>query len=214
MDPVYLMKRFSVLKRNSSIVHKHIRGAFYDYHPNITEWDKPVERVFNGQKIMGRPTRGFGDAPFKYAGKRYSPDPWETAPAILAIKIAAESLITERFLQEVNFTFCLAGHYPQGSDSIPHHSDTVPSQDSLVLSISFGAPRLFEWNQYSYYIKKKTNTSKTHILHGEKYLKTTRYILEHGDVMLFDGESQMTSTHAVPSIVGGGERINLTFREL
>ena len=207
-------------------MHKHIRGAFYDYHPNITEGDKPVERVFNGQKIMGRPTRGFGDAPFKYAGKRYSPDPWETAPAILAIKIAAESLITERFLHEVNFTFCLAGHYPQGSDSIPHHSDTVPSRDSLVLSISFGAPRLFEWREYDYPIKKKTNTSKIHLVGREiqllgadcryrrKYYRTEKYLLEHGDVILFDGESQMMSTHAVPSIVGGGERINLTFREL
>ena len=38
------------------------------------------------------------------------------------------------------------------------------------------------------------------------------YILEHGDVLIFDGHSQMKSTHAVPDIVEAEERINLTFR--
>ena len=37
--------------------------------------------------------------------------------------------------------------------------------------------------------------------------------MEHGDVMLFDGYSQMTSTHAVPEVMGPlGDRINMTFR--
>ena len=38
------------------------------------------------------------------------------------------------------------------------------------------------------------------------------FILEHGDVIIFDGHNQMTSTHAVPSLEKAGERINLTFR--
>ena len=37
-------------------------------------------------------------------------------------------------------------------------------------------------------------------------------ILNHGDVLIFDGHSQMKSTHAVPDMIGAGERINLTFR--
>jgi len=37
-------------------------------------------------------------------------------------------------------------------------------------------------------------------------------LLEHGDVMIFTGESQMNSTHAVPRISGVDRRLNFTFR--
>jgi hypothetical protein len=36
--------------------------------------------------------------------------------------------------------------------------------------------------------------------------------MEHGDVILFDGRTQMKATHGVPDVQGVGERINLTFR--
>tara|TARA_R110000744_G_scaffold292614_2_gene403106 strand:- start:270 stop:857 length:588 start_codon:yes stop_codon:yes gene_type:complete len=190
---------------------KFIKGAFTKYSPEISSWDLPVERVFDGKKVVGRPTKAYGESEFKYAGKLYKPDPWTSSISI--IKHRAEALVRGVLKKRVNFTFCLCALYKHGGIAIPHHSDTVPTRDSLVISISFGAPRLFEWNQYSYYIKRKTNTSKTHILHHWKnQLETTRYILEHGDVILFDGESQMTSTHAVPSLEETGERINLTFR--
>ena len=48
---------------------------------------------------------------------------------------------------------------------------------------------------------------------SENFIKSEdTYILEHGDVLIFDGHSQMKSTHAVPDMIGAGERINLTFR--
>jgi hypothetical protein len=87
-----------------------------------------------------------------------------------------------------------------------------------VFSISLGAARVLEWNQYHYFIKKKTNTSKINIIwpstprYEGSYLTKERYIMEHGQAILFDGHSQMTSTHAVPPVLNSGERINLTFR--
>ena len=43
--------------------------------------------------------------------------------------------------------------------------------------------------------------------------RTKQYILEDGDVLIFDGKSQMTSTHAILDTVPPiGDRINLTFR--
>ena len=44
-----------------------------------------------------------------------------------------------------------------------------------------------------------------------KYL-IEKYLMEDGDVFIFDGKSQMRSTHAVLDMKGCGERINLTFR--
>ena len=68
------------------------------------------------------------------------------------------------------------------------------------------------------YIKKKTNSSHINVsgiynTGSDRWTTSTeRYILSHGDAILFDGESQMTSTHAVPEVLNVGERINLTFR--
>ena len=189
---------------------KFLKDVMGEYSPEIKEWDKPTTRVFNGTEVEGRPTKGFGTSSFRYAGKLYEPEPW--TDDILIIKWAAEDLLLTAFDKKVDFTFCLCGLYKTGEVAIPHHSDTVPTQKDLVFSVSYGDPRVFEWNEYAYYIKKRTNTSKINILHGEKYLKTTRYIVERGDAFIFDGKSQMSSTHAVPPVFGVGERINLTFR--
>ena len=189
---------------------KFLKGVMKEHDPCITKWDNPAKRTFNGQEVQGRPTKGFGTSSFTYAGKLYKPTPWTTPMKI--IKMAAELIVYKELNQVIKFTFCLCGLYETGKVAIPHHSDTVPKQKDLVFSVSFGTPRIFEWNEYAYLIKKKTNTSKINILHGEKYLKATKYMIEHGDVFIFNGKSQMTSTHAVPTVFGAEERINLTFR--
>ena len=199
------------------VMHEFIKGHFVQYtyqHLDDEEWDEPVEREYNGKKIMGRPTQAFGESNFEYAGKLYKPKPW--TDKMLNIKLKAEEMVSDYWERDVDFTFCLAGDYPSGADSIPHHSDTVPTLDDLVVSISFGATRLLEWREYPREIKKETNTSKTpHSSQMEKRFGTyitKRYILEYGDVMIFNGYSQMSSTHAVPKCHQVGRRVNLTFR--
>ena len=60
-------------------------------------------------------------------------------------------------------------------------------------------------------IKTTCNTSEVDIAEAN-IKKYTTYLLRHGDVIIFDGASQMNTTHAVPRLRGVGERINLTFR--
>ena len=43
---------------------KLYKGLMKDYHDVITEWDEPNTRIFNGNEVVGRPTRGFGDSNF------------------------------------------------------------------------------------------------------------------------------------------------------
>ena len=188
---------------------KFIKGALHDYFPDIPQWDAPVDREFNGQKISGRPTKAYGSSDFEYAGKVYKPEPWSYS--IEPIKWEVETLVFEELGRAIDFNFCLCGMYKNGRIAIPHHSDTVPRQKDLVVSISFGAPRVFEWNQYRYNIKKESKTSTIDIYETQTKT-TTQYLMEQGDVFIFDGKSQMTSTHAVPPLKGTGERINLTFR--
>jgi len=189
-------------------VIKHIKHIFAEFEHGIDKWDDPRERMFEGTMVKGRPTRGFGDSTFNYAGKVYEPEPWTHKMQL--IKVAAENVASRVFDKEIKFTFCLCGFYPDDK-GIPHHSDTVPTLDDVVVSLSFGAPRVFAWRTYQNNIKRHTNTSDVDF--KENFIKDEKlYLLEHGDVIMFDGYSQMKSTHAVPDLVGAEERVNLTFR--
>ena len=187
---------------------KHIKHIFAEFEHGIDKWDDPRERMFEGTMVKGRPTRGFGDSTFNYAGKLYEPEPWTHKMQL--IKVAAEDVASRVFDKEIKFTFCLCGFYPDDK-GIPHHSDTVPTLDDVVVSLSFGAPRVFAWRTYQNNIKRHTNTSDVDF--KENFIKDEKlYLLEHGDVIMFDGYSQMKATHAVPDLVGAEQRINLTFR--
>ena len=188
---------------------KFYKGAMKGYDPLIDKWDKPTKRIYEGRTLEGRQTRGFGDSKFSYAGRRYHPDAW-TQP-MKYIKGNLETFIRRELDIEVDFKFCLCGYYGTDGKGIPHHSDTVPTYNDLVVSLSFGAPRIFQWHEYGYHIKKETNTSKTNIYTTDTR-KETNYLMEDGDLFIFDGHSQMFATHSVPDVEGGGERVNLTFR--
>jgi len=188
----------------------YLKGALKQFNPTFDRWDEPVVRKTKNGMVYGRPSRGFGDAPFEYAGKHMDPEPWTNRYFMPSIKTAAEELASAIYDKEVKFTFCLCGLYPD-EKGIPHHSDTVPTPKDIVVSVSYGAPRVFTWRRYQNPIKDHTNTSD--IYFKENFLKEeTHYILEHGDVIMFDGYSQLRSTHAVPDLPMAEERINLTFR--
>ena len=187
----------------------YLKEGMKGYIPYIDRWDAPVERVFNGKKVMGRPTRAFGSSSFEYAGKLYEPDSW--SKNMTWIKQGAEELVKRVTDRDVDFTFCLCGMYKNGRIGIPHHSDTVPTQKDLVVSISFGEPRVFQWREFDRRIKTVSNTSEINTEYAN-VKKVVNYLMRDGDVIIFDGASQMKGTHAVPKLRGVGERINLTFR--
>tara|TARA_R100001510_G_scaffold28885_1_gene25558 strand:+ start:6404 stop:7123 length:720 start_codon:yes stop_codon:yes gene_type:complete len=215
-----------------------MKGLMKDKAPTFHEWDNPVNREVDGKLIKGRPTLGYGDFSFEYAGKYMEPRPWTDHAEMPYIRKAATTLTCEFFKQKkpegfphfwgghrhatidpevtLDFQFCLVGLYEDGTVDIPHHSDTVPSEDDLVLSISYGAPRLFVWRKYDRKIKDVPWTSKINmskLLLDSLPHKDYYFILEDGDALLFTGKSQLYSTHAVPVSSGAlGRRVNLTFR--
>ena len=188
---------------------KFFKGAFGGDCRLIVEWEVPVNRIYDGKKIKGRYTQAYGDSDFNYAGRLYKPKPWNEH--IKTFKIKAEKLVLKELGRHVEFNFLLCGYYAEDGVGIPHHSDTVPTLDDLVVSISFWSPRIFQWQEYRRHIKKETSTSmiNTHYI-AKKEL--TNYLMEDGDAFIFDGHSQMKATHSVLDVVGGGQRVNLTFR--
>ena len=189
---------------------KFIKGGLSGFDPKIDHWDEPNIRLYKGNLVKGRPTRAFGNKNFNYAGKVYKPDPW-TKP-MKYIKDNLQTLIKEELNKEVEFNFCLCGFYSEEGKGIPYHSDTVPTEKDLVVSVSFGAPRVFGWRQYAKNIKDKTNTSEIDVRY--KQLDCTKYfLLEDGDVIIFDGKSQLKSTHNILDVEAPIDtRVNLTFR--
>ena len=185
------------------------KKVFKGENPNIKQWDEPTIRQFDGKEVYGRPTKGYGTSEFNYAGKLYKPEPWTVQ--MKHIKTKAEEWASEIINRPIEFTFCLCGLYETGDDSIPHHSDTVPTLDDVVLGISFGGTRVLEWSNYANPIKAHTNTSQVD-LNNKEEPETTQFLVEDGDVYMFDGHSQMKTTHSIPPLIGCQRRISLTFR--
>jgi hypothetical protein len=77
---------------------KLYKGLMKDYHDVITEWDEPNTRIFNGNEVVGRPTRGFGDSNFNYAGKYMRPEPWNSHPIVNLIKEESEAFVSVVFI--------------------------------------------------------------------------------------------------------------------
>ena len=139
--------------------------------------------------IKGRPSQGYGEAAFSYAGKTINPLPWEANDKVTELKDRLE-----RFLG-VSFYFCLCGLYEDHTVGIPMHHDEIEHDDDVIVSLSFGATRIFE-------MKECLDT-----------VPVKRFVLQEGDLVIMTGHNQRIAQHAVPSQeTPCGPRVNLTFR--
>ena len=160
------------------------------FDPDTVPWEKPQDRFdeIHNRWIKGLPYQGYGYNQFTYAGKSITPlSPASHAQIFGMWKILEQELKCE-------FCVCLADYYADNTVGIPYHYDEVSSDQDLIVSVSFGATRLFQ--------NRADLTGRV-----------SNYILEDGDVMIFDGVSQRLSQHCVPPMANqSGELVNLTFR--
>jgi alkylated DNA repair dioxygenase AlkB len=104
----------------------------------------------------------------------------------------------------LEFNAVLINAYRDGRDSMGWHSDDEPELglDPVLASISLGAERLFRWRQ-----KRPGTSPDSGKSHGMK--------LQHGSLLLLDGQFQQEYQHSVPKTRSAtGLRINLTFRQV
>ena len=154
-------------------------------------WEQPEDRYDEELGwIKPRPQSAYGDGgEFEYTGKVMRPRPFALAPILQDMRLD----LCTRFY--TNFDFVLCAQYPDGDTYVPFHHDTMQGPGSMVASVSLGAPRIF-----------RNRCDET----GE----ISNYITEHGDVIVFDYDSQQTHMHDVPTVVDDRLRINLTFRTI
>ena len=148
-------------------------------------WDPKHERM-----ISGRPTQGYGDAPFSYAGKTINPLPWANNSKVSELKARLEKFLN------VEFYFVLVGLYEDNTVGIPMHHDEIEHDDDIIVSLSFGDTRVFEM--------QPTTAGNVPV---------KRYLLEEGDLVIMTGKNQRLAQHAVPPMeTPCSSRVNLTFR--
>lgn len=155
----------------------------FEFDPPVTRWDPKTNR-----ELVGRPTKGFGTSDFYYAGKTLKCAPWETSPVVSKIRNDIE------LVYNIKVEYVLIGRYDDGQTGIPFHTDEMVGDNDLIINLSFGDPRLFrvKWNETQ---------------------EIENYIVQNGEVLMFDGEVNNLMQHDVPALSGrSGLRYSLTFR--
>lgn len=156
-----------------------------------TPWQHDEVILFGQRRVLTRKVAWHGDSNFSYSysGTSKTASPW--TPTLLLIKERVEKQCTNPF------NSCLLNLYHDGSEGMGWHSDDekMLGRNPAIASVSFGAERVF---------KLKHRESK----------EVVSVLLEHGSLLVMEGETQHHWVHAMPkSKKISMPRINLTFRK-
>ena len=152
-------------------------------------WRQEYLSLFGRRIAQPRLTAYQGDVPYTYSGLTLPAAPWHPILAALRDQCAARA--------GVAFNSVLANLYRDGGDSMDWHADDEAElgPSPVVASVSLGAARRFQ-------MRRKDRRGEAHCL-----------TLEHGDLLIMAGRSQLDWLHRVPKTKRPlGPRINLTFR--
>lgn len=158
---------------------------------NNLSWKEDTIKVFGKTYLQPRLTAFYADntRTYKYSNITMTPDIFDGE--LLEIKNNIESKL------KIKFTSCLANLYRDGKDSNGWHADNEKElgENPIIASVSFGTERVFHFkHKYDKVLKKKIT-------------------LEHGSLLLMQGETQHNWLHQIPKTQKPiGKRINLTFR--
>lgn len=155
------------------------------------KWQQDDIKVFGKIYAQPRLTALFGNNGKPYSYSNITMQPYEFTPELLEIKKQIEAKTN------VIFTTCLLNLYRDGNDSNGWHADNEKElgMNPVIASITLGQERFF------------------HLKHrAQKELKH-KLLLEHGSLLLMEGETQHKWLHQIAKTKKPiGERINLTFR--
>ena len=154
------------------------------------EWKQEKMNMYGKSIMFPRLTAWYGDSdkPYTFSGITLTPKIW--TDELLDIKNAIE------LQTSVSFNSVLLNLYRNGSDSISWHTDAEKElgKNPIIASVNFGEPRKFQL----------------------RHIQTKQKIeikLEHGSLLIMQGELQHFWQHQIPKTKKQIEkRINLTYR--
>lgn len=156
-------------------------------------WKQESIKIFGKEVLQPRLTAWYGDKDknYAYSGITMKPLPWTNT--LLQIKEKVEHITTHKF------NSVLLNFYRDGLDSMGWHRDNEKElgTDPVIVSVSFGAIRKFQFRHY------------------KDQKKIISLELEHGSLLLMSGSTQNNWQHRLPkSSMAKDSRINLTFRTI
>jgi alkylated DNA repair dioxygenase AlkB len=156
-------------------------------------WQQAEIRLFGKSVMTPRLSCWMGDssAVYRYSNSTFLPEPW--LDSIFALKNQLETLAGS------TFNSVLLNYYRNGQDAMGWHSDDEPELGSqpVIASVSLGAERRF-------LLRRKDKSEKSLALE-----------LQHGSLLLMQGDTQKNYLHALPRTTKQIKaRINLTFRKI
>lgn len=160
----------------------------------LPDWRQERLTIFGRVVDAPRLTAWYGDPGVRYAysGVVHEALPWPAEIRAVRDRLAAEL--------HVVFDGVLANRYRDGRDSMGWHSDDERELGPrpLIASISLGAQRRF-------LLRHRTR----------KDLSTIDLPLEHGSLLVMQGDTQRHWRHSLPKTTRcRDERVNLTFRRV
>jgi alkylated DNA repair dioxygenase AlkB len=163
---------------------------------NEIPWQHDEVMMFGKKIITKRMTAWYGDegCSYVYSNIKRNPLPWTNTLSEI------KNVIEEK--ANTQFNSCLLNLYHDGSESMAYHSDDEPmlEQNGAIASVSFGAERRFLFR---------------HNRHKENQVPIVELMLNHGSLLLMQGEIQNNWKHALPASAKiKSPRINLTFRTI
>ncbi|MFK7799212.1 MAG: alpha-ketoglutarate-dependent dioxygenase AlkB [Aureispira sp.] len=170
-----------------------LASNYYTKLSKSLDWKQYPIRLFGKTMLQPRLIAWYGatNTRYKYAQTTLIASGWTTELAALQQQIAAKTTCT--------FNSVLANWYRNGQDSMGWHSDDEKELGSTpcIASISLGAAR------------------KLHFRTVQKPHQRASILLEHGSLLLMQGNSQQLWQHQIPKSKRVQEgRINLTFRQI
>lgn len=153
-------------------------------------WHRVVINTPGGPQTVPRMISWHADEglTYSYSGLTHAWQDW--TPALAEVRDRLEAKTGTRF------NGCLANFYENERDSVSMHSDDEEDMEdgAPIASVSLGHVREF--------VVRHKETKARHVIP-----------LEHGSLILMEGDTQKVSRHGVPkSRRTCGPRINLTFR--
>ncbi|WP_298556679.1 alpha-ketoglutarate-dependent dioxygenase AlkB [uncultured Algibacter sp.] len=190
-----------------SSINLNLKGAKITYYPNFfniaeadnyyknllknIKWKQESITVFGKIHLQPRLTAFYADNKNTYKYSNIIMQPYTFEDDLLKIKDKIEAEL------KTKFTSCLANLYRHGTDSNGWHADNEKElgKNPIIASVSFGAERAF------------------HLKHKSDKALKAKLTLQHGSLLLMQGETQNNWLHQIPKTKKIIEkRINLTFR--
>ncbi len=164
--------------------------TYFKAFKETIDWQQDDIKVFGKIYPQPRLTALYSNNDKPYSYSNIVMHPKEFTKELDEIKGKIEELV------QSEFTTCLLNFYRNGQDSNGWHADNEKElgKNPIIASVSLGAERYF------------------HLKHNSRPLKQ-KLVLEHGSLLLMQGETQHFWKHQIPKTAKDvGERINLTFR--